>query len=207
MDTKKVMEKNPEPLYSEKKSVKRANTPIDTNSEGIDEPQNSYENDLNNDQKLVAIDICLSYATYEANVYWQRNAIYLTINSIMLGALGAFSKNWNEFLIFAVSCFGIFLNWFWVYVNKYSKFLAERWREDARSMARSSPEISEYMLTLIKKSRIKIPHEKKPSQVMNQLGGSFRILWIIVGLYSLYLIVPDIYQFLDKHLPLLENKP
>lgn len=207
MSTKEEIKKPQEPCDSDNKSVKKAESPIIINNKDNDEHLSLTQNDLNNDQKLSAINICLSYATYEANVYWQRNAIYLTINSIMLGAMGAFSKNWNEFFIFAVSCFGIFLNWFWVYVNKYSKFLAERWREDARAMARNSPEISEYMRTLIKKPRIKIPYEKRPSEVMNQLSGSFRILWIIVALYSLYRIGPDILQFIEKHLPLLKTTP
>lgn len=163
---------------------------------------------MTNDQRLIAIQTCLSYAIYEANVYWQRNIIYLTINSIMLGILGAFSKNLENVYMLALGCFGVFLNWSWVYVNKYSKFLAEKWREDARAMARESPEISEYMRALVKKPRIEVPPGKKPSQVMNRLSASFRVLWIVVSLYGLYAVIPEVLTFFGKlQFSVIINKP
>lgn len=160
------------------------------------------------DQKLRAIQACLSYAVYEANVYWRRNAIYLTINSIMLGVIGTSFKSMNTFLILALSFFGVYLNWSWVYVNRYSKFLAERWREDARALAADSQEISNYMRALLRHPRIQIPPGKKPSQVMNQLGGSFRILWILLTLYSLYVVLPIIFSYIcGLSFPLIINNP
>ncbi len=149
------------------------------------------------DQRISVINTCLSYAIYESNVYWQRNAIYLTINSIIFGAILAFSQKWNSVLFLLIGCFGIFLNWYWVHVNKYSKFFAERWREDARIVAIGNDLLEETFKALLKKPRIKAPSGKKPSQVMNQMSGSFILLWIIITLIGLYLVSMDFMKYLE----------
>lgn len=146
----------------------------------------------NLDQKVQMLSSCLSYAIYEANVYWQRNAIYLTINSFMVGAIAATITDLPIYSVLFFGAFGLYFNWHWVHVNKYSKFLAERWREDARALAGSSPELSKYMKALLKKPRIKSPQGIRPSDVMNRLSGSFRLVWGVVFVYAIISVFPDI---------------
>ena len=171
------------------------NEPIQKNDEFI---LNS-SNKLTVDQRLSIINTCLYYAIYESNVYWQRNAIYLTINSIMLGAIVAFSNNLNSFLFLTVGGFGVFLNWYWLHVNKYSKYFAERWREDARTSAKGNIELAKSYKALLGKSRIECPTGKRPSQVMNQMCASFRILWIIITLIGLYLVTIEILKYVKNY--------
>jgi hypothetical protein len=156
--------------------------------------------ELSIDAKLSVISTCLTYATYEANVYWQRNAIYLTINSIMAGGIAALYEDIVPPVLIAFALFGLYLNWNWRHVNEYSKVLAERWREDARQVARSSDAISAYFRTLVGNSPIDKPSGKRPSRVMNQLSSSFKIIWGVVLIYGGVELIG-----VDKLTSMLEN--
>lgn len=147
-------------------------------------PSQSETTELSIDAKLNVISTCLTYAIYEANVYWQRNAIYLTINSIMAGGIAALYEDIVPQVLIAFALFGLYLNWNWRHVNEYSKVLAERWREDARQVARSSNAIGSYYRTLVGNSPIEKPSGKRPSRVMNHLSSSFKIIWGIVLVYG-----------------------
>ena len=129
------------------------------------------------DHKLQMISDCLAYGTYEANVYWQRNAIYLAINGLLVGAVVTVFDRLSPLMIASVSLFGVYLNWYWPHVNQYSKALAEKWRADARAIASSTPEIAVHMKALVRQPRVTPPGGKRPSAVMNELSASFRLIW------------------------------
>lgn len=140
------------------------------------------------EEKILAITLCLNYAINESNVYWQRNAIYFTLNSILFGAVVAFPDQFRGVIMPLLGLLGIAFNWHWPHVNRYSKYFAERWREDARSIALEDDFLRDSLRTLLRKPRIAAPKGPLPSVVMNRLGGAFRLIWaavLVIGLVQL----------------------
>ena len=140
----------------------------------------SETNDLTVDAKLNIISTCLAYATYEYNVYWQRNAIYLTINSTMAGIIAAFYAKIVPLVFILFAIFGLYLNWQWQHLNKYNMKLAVLWKNDARRVARSNDAIKAFYRVLVGGPDVQRPDGERPTQVMNRLSSSFKIIWILI---------------------------
>lgn len=147
---------------------------------------------LTDSDALHAIEICLAHASYEANVYWQRNAIYLGLNSLMLGALVALSPSLNPGVITLVGILGVVLSWPWYHVNTYSKYLAERWRTDARAIAADSSSLPTYLRTLVGDPRIPRPKGPVPSVTMNNVARLCRYSWVMVTAVGLAWTIAEI---------------
>lgn len=141
------------------------------------------------EEKILAITVCLNYAISESNVYWQRNAIYFTLNSILFGAIIAFPGQFEGLVLPLVGAVGTAFNWHWPHVNRYSKYFAERWREDARAIAASDPFLEDSMRALLRRSRIPEPEGPRPSVVMNTIAATFRVIWLAVIAVGLGLLL------------------
>ena len=141
------------------------------------------------EDKVLAITACLTYAISESNVYWQRNAIYFTLNSILFGAVLAFPGQFDGVILPLVGAAGTAFNWHWPHVNRYSKTFAERWREDARTIASSDPFLEEHLAALLKRSRIVGPKGPKPSVVMNNMAAAFRVIWLVVIVVGIWFVL------------------
>lgn len=146
---------------------------------------------LDTSDRLGAISMCLSYASYEANVYWQRNALYMGLNAVTVGGLVALYSLLNSALFLGAALLGMLLNWQWHHVNTYSKYLAERWREDARAIAREDPRLEESLLTLVGAPRMSPPPGPVPSVVMNRLARIFAGLWVLATAVGMAWFVTD----------------
>ena len=164
----------------------------------------SETKDLTTDAKLNIISTCLTYAEYEYNVYWQRNALYLTINATMAGGIAVLYENIVPFVLVAFASFGLFLNWHWGYLNRYSKFLAAQWREDAREVAKSSKAISAYYRMLVDTSPRERPGNERPSQVLNRLSSVFKIIWAVILICGFFMAFLNFIE-MDQDGELLER--
>ena len=150
--------------------------------------QNNNGCSLSIENKLSIISTCLSYSVYESNVYWQRNAIYVTINSVVFGLIAAKIEDTSNFALLVVCLFGVYFNFYWHHVNKYSKFFAGRWRQDAAKIIENDQVLKNCFLSLLDKQEVLRPKGFLPSQVMNNLALFFKYIWIL----GLVIVVLDI---------------
>lgn len=145
-------------------------------------------------EKISAIDTLMNYASAESQMYWQRNSVFITINSAMIGLYVAVKGNFHPIVVIGMGLFGQLLSYAWIRVMIYGKFFAEKWREDARYIARTDESLIEAYSALLNRPRVERPSYAKPSVVMRRLGFAFQVLWGIVmcvGLYSLYLYIVE----------------
>lgn len=147
---------------------------------------------LDVDHKISLITILLSYAAYEGQVYWQWNTLFVTINSAMMGLFVAVFDRLAPIIIVLLSVFGVAISLAWRRVLIYGKFLAEKWREDARAVAYSDPVLRDTFRALLKAPRIPAPAKTKPSQVTKSLAICFQVLWTAIGIYGVVRLASDV---------------
>ena len=135
--------------------------------------------------KIALISMLLQYAAYEAQSYWQRTTIFLTVNSVMIGLIITLIDKMSQALLLFGSTFGILLNFLWLRSADYGKFLAEKWREDAREVARLDASLKPILRSLLGNPRIEAPRSRKPSQLMKDISLVFLTIWVLLGLYVL----------------------
>lgn len=85
----------------------------------------------------------------------------------------------------ALGLFGVVLNISWLRLTDYGKFLAEKWREDAREIARTDPAVSAAFRALLKNPRIAEPSGAKPSKVIKNLVVIFFLLWELLLMFGI----------------------
>lgn len=136
---------------------------------------------ITREERLLAIQTCLNSAIYEAQVYWQRNGLYMAVNSLLMGALFVTYESWSPTILLAFGIAGSLLNWHWPHVNSFSKYFAERWREDARALIRDDASLAEYIRAPFAHARVASPTGLRPSSAMNRLAHILRTGWIVLG--------------------------
>jgi len=135
-------------------------------------------------QKIALIQLLLQYSTYEANVYWQRNTLFITINSALLGLTVAAWAKVPSYCFIVEGCLGAYLCFMWIGLLAYGKFLAEKWREDARALARTDEELRYCLRALLGRPRIRIPAGMKPSQAIKNICVLFSLMWLLVAVVA-----------------------
>ncbi len=135
--------------------------------------------------KLLAIQSLLNYAAVESQIYWQRCTVFLAVNSGLFGFIAATFEKIDPLLIVASGLFGYRLNMAWIRMMKYSKFLAEKWREDARSIVRSNEALTSYFGSLVGAPKLPEPTIEKPSTSMFRLGKAFVAIWVATTFIAL----------------------
>lgn len=139
---------------------------------------------LDRNHKLEVLSALLNYAIYEAQTYWHRTTLFLTINSIILALVLAKNKAIPATIIMAIGIFGVILNTAWYRLADYGKFLAEKWREDAREVVRTDTAFSAVFRSLLKNPRIKKPKGAKPSKIIKDVVLVFLLLWALIFVYG-----------------------
>jgi len=148
--------------------------------------------DLSIDNKISIVSSLLTYASSESNIYWSRNTVFFAINSAVIGYIIANLTSINPYILLIISLIGLVLNRVWLLIMKYGKYLAEKWREDAREIIKSDSRLIFSYSSLLGNPRITKPNNLAPSRVMRALAISFQFLWIILIIYSGYYIVKQL---------------
>ena len=119
----------------------------------------------------------------EADRFWTRNNVFLTINGALFAVLAGFAR--DAWVVLAVSSFGFGLSLVWLRVNRVGKFYLDRWWEP---IAASEAEWDIQPYRLMREASEKHPigsRYKASTAYMLTLIRLVAALWLLVGAVSL----------------------
>lgn len=132
------------------------------------------------DQRVTLIHLMLEHMTVEGERFWQRNGVFITIASGLLGLYAIKVNELSGFAHVAYGLVGLIIASGWRQTIIASNYYAERWRVDAREYVRLHPDLADVLRTVAGNSRVPEPKGPKSSVVMIRLAVLSRCFWSAV---------------------------
>ncbi len=154
-------------------------TTLKENSEEMSKPQETNVKRATEVEVMARLQILLDNADSESNKYWQRNSVFVTINSGLFALLISIMERAPPILFILFGMLGVGLSMGWLQVLRVGKYYAERWRLDARKVLAENRNLEDLFQTIKGQARISHPSGPKSSGIAKLMSISFLIVWSI----------------------------
>jgi len=129
------------------------------------------------DPRVTLIQLMLEHMTIEGERFWQRNGVFITIATGLLGLYAVKSGDFFGVAHMAYGVVGLVIAAGWRQTIIASNYYAERWRVDAREYVKLHPDLADILRTVAGNSRVPEPTGPKSSVVMIQFAVLSAWFW------------------------------
>jgi bifunctional UDP-N-acetylglucosamine pyrophosphorylase/glucosamine-1-phosphate N-acetyltransferase len=161
----------------------------------------SYRSSISSQFEAIRL---LAESHYKENdLFWKRNAVFVTIAGALFALFSVISKNDSGFGCEAniiLSIFGFAVSFAWIQVARMSKYYVSRIETDLKELVRNDRDLSEFFKTWsIGRDNLRPKFGIKATTTVKIVAWISLLLWIAIGVYG-------IHDFVSSHSLREENK-
>jgi len=147
----------------------------------------SYRSSISSQFEAIRL---LAESHYKENdLFWKRNAVFVTIAGALFALFSIISKNESGFGCEAtviISLFGLAVSFAWIQVSRMSKYYVRRIETDLKEVVRNDKELAEFFKTWsIGRDNLRPRFSIKATTTVQIVAWISLLLWVIIGSYGI----------------------